>query len=116
MSTLCPHDFALAEWCPMCLRAEVERLKRGEFTPDELQNLCHNLSADDACAFLRGCRAYQLQLFGRDKVKTALDQLYEEWIERNRCRECNAWPDASGLIEHLRQCSQWETRVEELAP
>ncbi len=47
------------------LHAEIDRLKRGEFTREELQNLCHNLTADDACAFKRGCELEQIKLFGR---------------------------------------------------
>jgi hypothetical protein len=43
---------------------EVERLKRGDFTPEEFQNLCHNLSEDDKEKFVEGCREYQKKLFG----------------------------------------------------
>lgn len=46
------------------LRAEVDRLKRGEFTEAEFQFLCHNLSEDDERRFKRGCLDYQNKLFG----------------------------------------------------
>jgi hypothetical protein len=44
--------------------AELNRLRRGDFTEEEFQNLCHNSSADDACRFRAGCEAYQRKLFG----------------------------------------------------
>lgn len=43
---------------------EGARLKRGDFTPDELQTLCHNLSEQDKEAFFQGCTEYQRKLFG----------------------------------------------------
>lgn len=46
------------------LFAEVERLKAGDFTEEEFQNLCHNSSPDDRCRFEAGCREYQDKLFG----------------------------------------------------
>jgi hypothetical protein len=46
------------------LRRENERLLRGEFTEEEFQNLCHNMTTDDACRFKAGCEAYQKKLFG----------------------------------------------------
>jgi hypothetical protein len=70
------------------LLAEVRRLKRGEFTPDELQTLCHNLSTDDACAFVRGCHAYQTQLFGAEKLREAKEKM----------------PTANGWGEHWQDC------------
>ncbi len=45
------------------LQEKIERLKRGDFTEDEFQNLCHNLSADDERRFRAGCEAYQRKLF-----------------------------------------------------
>lgn len=48
------------------LEAEITRLKRGDFTEEEFQNLCHNLSekVEDECKFKEGCIAYQKKLFG----------------------------------------------------
>lgn len=46
------------------LRREYARLLRGEFTEEEFQNLCHNMTTDDACRFKAGCEAYQKKLFG----------------------------------------------------
>lgn len=43
---------------------EVERLRKGDFTEEEFQNLCHNFSTEDACRFKQGCIEYQKQLFG----------------------------------------------------
>lgn len=44
---------------------EIARLKRGEFTEEEFQNLCHNLNENDYCRFKKGCEEYQEMLFGK---------------------------------------------------
>jgi predicted RNase H-like nuclease (RuvC/YqgF family) len=47
--------------------AEVTRLKRGDFTPEEFQNLCHHRDEKSGCTrrdFEDGCRKYQDLLFG----------------------------------------------------
>lgn len=45
---------------------DIERLKRGEFTPEEFQNLCHNRTVQDGYpAFIEGCANYQREMFGR---------------------------------------------------
>lgn len=46
------------------LREENERLKRGDFTEEEFQNLCHNFKSEDRTRFVAGCTAYQEKLFG----------------------------------------------------
>src|SRR5688572_30875047 len=43
---------------------EIKRLRAGQFTEEEFQNLCHNLNTDDAGRFKTGCLAYQQKLFG----------------------------------------------------
>lgn len=43
---------------------EIDRLLHGDFTDEELQNLCHNLSESDYKAFCDGCDLYQRKLFG----------------------------------------------------
>jgi hypothetical protein len=48
------------------LEGEIDRLKRGDFTEDEFQSLCHNFSADDRERFKKGCEDYQRKLFGRE--------------------------------------------------
>jgi len=54
----------------MSAEAEVVRLRRGEFTPQEFQDLCHNKSVQDGFeAFADGCEAYQQKLFGRCRTK-----------------------------------------------
>ena len=45
------------------LMLEIARLKRGDFTEEEFQELCHNFSEDDECRFKAGCEAYQAKLF-----------------------------------------------------
>lgn len=50
---------------------EVKRLKRGEFTSEEFQNLCHNADVQAGFdAFADGCEAYQEKLFGRCRKGT----------------------------------------------
>lgn len=47
---------------------EIARLKRGEFTPEEFQNLCHHRDESPGCTradFEIGCREYQEKLFGK---------------------------------------------------
>ena len=46
------------------LDAEAERLRRGDFTEEEFQNLCHNFDEADLERFGKGCEAYQRKLFG----------------------------------------------------
>ena len=72
-------DLALREYpaddtCEMTrqeLIAEVQRLKRGDFSQEEFQNLCHNFDESDECRFLDGCRDYQRKLFGNKKPEGA---------------------------------------------
>lgn len=45
--------------------AEMRRLKTGDFSEEEFQNLCHNFDEADADRFALGCRDYQKLLFGR---------------------------------------------------
>lgn len=51
----------------LAARDEIDRLKRGDFTEEEFQNLCHNFSHDDAARFKAGCEKYQRKLFGERK-------------------------------------------------
>ncbi len=47
------------------LQAEVDRLKAGKFTADEIHGVCHNLHGTvDARAFADGCAAEQRKLYG----------------------------------------------------
>lgn len=68
------HDANLIAAAPELLRRlveEVKRLKRGEFTPEEFQNLCHNADVQAGFdAFADGCEAYQEKLFGRCRKGT----------------------------------------------
>lgn len=45
---------------------EIQRLKQGNFTEEEFQNLCHNFSEDDEVRFKQGCIDYQKKLFCKD--------------------------------------------------
>ena len=49
------------------LLGEIDRLKRGDFTPEEFQNLCHHRDEKPGCTrkdFEEGCQEYQTKLFG----------------------------------------------------
>lgn len=58
------------------------RLKRGDFTEEEFQNLCHNCDENDAARFKKGCEAYQRKLFGTssidDYAKYVIEQIREK--------------------------------------
>jgi hypothetical protein len=48
-------------------RADNDRLRRGEFTAEEFQNLCHSIETKPGVSFEEfcdGCHAYQKKLFG----------------------------------------------------
>jgi hypothetical protein len=51
---------------------EIERLREGNFTPEEFQNLCHSKTVQEGFeAFARGCQDYQQKLFGKcDRLST----------------------------------------------
>lgn len=81
------------------LEDEIDRLKRGDFTPDEFQNLCHNLP--DTCTrevFESGCKDYQAKLFGSPSLEMPCGgefggggrQVSDEQalISRRRCNFC----------------------------
>lgn len=59
------------------LESLVVRLREGNFTPDELQNLCHNLPPSDCRYFQAGCGAYQVKLFGENTTVAHLASLIE---------------------------------------
>jgi hypothetical protein len=124
----CGHDFP-ESLCPYCkdeeigsLRREVERLKSGRFSLEEFQNLCHQhpttCTPDDVCAFVEGCRDYQVKLFGAANVRKALHRLWQEWTRKYACRECGGLPDPNGLIDHHRGCSKEGTvdRIDAVEP
>ena len=58
------------------LEHEITRLKKGDFTPEELQNLCHNLAEDKEkkCEFFKGCCEYQKELFGSSAVDEEMER------------------------------------------
>lgn len=116
----CAHTFP-KDYCPLCkeeelealkkriecLECEISRLKGGKFTEDELQNLCHNLDSSQCKSFLKGCRSYQVSLFGSKMVREELHTLYKEWVNECACRECGSVPDPDGLVEHNRSCTKY---------
>jgi hypothetical protein len=59
------------------LRAENERLLRGDFTDAELQSLCHNRDGKGYAAFVDGCSEYQWKLFGQCERDTLAARVKE---------------------------------------
>lgn len=51
----------------LILAQEIDRLRRGDFTEEEFQTLCHNFSEDDEKRFRAGCESYCAKLFGKEK-------------------------------------------------
>lgn len=52
------------------LTGEIVRLKRGDFTPEEFQYLCHHRDERPGCTqveFMAGCNEYVKKLFGSGK-------------------------------------------------
>ena len=48
------------------LNKEIERLKSGNFTDKEFQDLCHTQQVQDGyTSFVNGCNEYQNKLFGK---------------------------------------------------
>jgi hypothetical protein len=78
------------------LEAEVARLKRGDFTDAELQDLCHNMPPDSLGKFKRGCEDYSAKLFGlkppaSEEERRLLKARYAGQVEP--CCECgNDYP------------------------
>jgi hypothetical protein len=63
------------------LEKEVARLKEGNFTEEEFQNLCHKFQQEDITRFCKGCENYQTKLFGRSPItelKNERDKLLAE--------------------------------------
>lgn len=71
----------IQKWCEHCpdsgysqtvlsLVAEVRRLKKGDFTPEEFQNLCHTKDDTDCKSFTHGCFAYWKKLGFNDNLLT----------------------------------------------
>lgn len=51
------------------LESEINRLKEGNFTAEECQNLCHNLQNVTLPVFDAGCKLYQEKLFGKEQCE-----------------------------------------------
>lgn len=67
------------------LRQELVRLKRGEFTMEEFQNLCHNRHEKPGCTakeFFDGCAAFQKSMFGHSERG---DKAKENDLLRSNC-------------------------------
>lgn len=63
-------------------RAEVARLKAGQFTADEVHDICHELhNTVDAQGFADGCALEQRRLYGCAPDRDALSQAQAELVE-----------------------------------
>lgn len=65
------------------LEQEISRLKRGDFTELEFQNLCHKFNEDDKTRFCNGCEEYQKKLFGASPI-TELKEKAWKYDELNK--------------------------------
>lgn len=75
------RDAAMKPKAGQPLLDELARLRRGDFTPEEFQNLCHNIPTGCAEEFCDGCEQYHQQLFGGSPItqlKYELAKLREE--------------------------------------
>ncbi len=71
--------------------AEIERLREGEFSDTEFQNLCHCMPENDRDAFFTGCTEYQRKLFGkaeRDLWASAVFELFSLMTQDARDQWC----------------------------
>ena len=67
--------------------AEINRLKRGDFTPEEFQNLCHHRDEKEGCTqacFFDGCAEYQTKLFGKSERDSYKDKIRDLIAERDK--------------------------------
>lgn len=62
LSKSTPDDKVEVYWLDEAIK-EIERLKRGDFTPQEFQDLCHNMTPTDEASFRKGCDEYITKLF-----------------------------------------------------
>ena len=83
------------------LRQEIERLKEGNFTEKEFQNLCHNKQVQDGFEnFCNGCDEFQKQLFNRNGKQELKNKITEY------CRNLEAqfnWQLAGEIATGVRQ-------------
>lgn len=67
--------------CAVASETETERLKAGRFTPEEFQNLCHNVDVQNGFeAFAAGCAEFQRNLFrqcDRDNLAGEIQRLHD---------------------------------------
>ena len=81
---------------------ELDRLRSGDFTKEEIHNFCHKLDKTvSAREFANGCMAYQTQLYGSSPVMDLL---------RDTDRILNSW----GILTDLpTPCADLRTRIRE---
>lgn len=85
---------------------EIDRLKRGDFTPEEFQNLCHRRDEKPGCTpedFFTGCAMYQQKLFGRaafaslmednERLRAACRMVLNRWTFNNQQVHTHTWHD-----------------------
>jgi len=94
------------------IRAENSRILAGNFTSEEFQNFCHNLSQKPHLCeqFCDGCDAYQKQLFGSCRSDDYKEQITELTSERDKLiaqlEDANYWRE--------RHCKEAEARGDQM--
>lgn len=93
----CKHGVVITQAvCDLCcLEDEIARLKRGEFTAEEIHGICHNFPMTvGARAFADGCAAEQRRLYGcapdADIVAALTADLAQAQRERDAAVEARA--------------------------
>jgi hypothetical protein len=86
------------------LLAEIERIKRGDFTREEVHGFCHNLTDKVPRAeFEEGCRKYQDRLYGAKKPTHEYMKAYGYWypLVDAKCQGCGQAFDTSTTGRHV---------------
>lgn len=78
------------------MNATIARLRKGDFTPQELQDLCHGLDDNKYKAFADGCAEYQRKVFG----KCDRDELQAKIAEYKRIEVL--WHQAIAAIDRIK--------------
>lgn len=97
---------------PNKLVEDNERLREGDFTPEEFQNLCHCIPENNQDAFFTGCAEYQKKLFGvseRENYNKALKDLFslftkghnDVWCFNSLQRDGAKFDEAMNILYNL---------------
>ena len=93
---------------------EIIRLKRGEFTSDEIQNFCHNLPETVSVQeFCNGCKQYQQQLYGESPIE-AQEQRIAELERKLKVSDVEIEIKHEDQTWQMQRIAELEARIKEL--